>query len=106
MCGVSRDTKPIGPFRRISTDRMTTFHMSRRTAGLGAGVALAFAFMNPLGAQQAPAGVCRLTGRVTSGTTPLPGVAIAVKAGDVVKGITSTETEGGFGLTLTPGTYT
>jgi len=66
---------------------------------------LAFALLIPLGAQQAPAGVCRVTGRATSGTTPLPGVAIAVKTGDAVKGMTSTETDGGFGLTLTPGTY-
>ena len=66
---------------------------------------LAFALMNPLGAQQAPTGVCRVTGKVTSGTMALPGVAIAIKAGDTVKGMTSTETDGGFGLTLTPGTY-
>jgi trimeric autotransporter adhesin len=85
---------------------MTIFNTSRRTAGLGASLMLAFAFMNPLGAQQPPPGVCRVTGRVTAGTTPLPGVAIAVKAGDAVKGITSTETDGGFGLTLTPGAYT
>jgi hypothetical protein len=66
---------------------------------------LALAVMNPLDAQQAPAGVCRITGRATSGTTPLPGVAIAVKSGDTVKGVTSTETDGGFGMTLTPGAY-
>ncbi|HEX9366319.1 MAG TPA: carboxypeptidase regulatory-like domain-containing protein, partial [Vicinamibacterales bacterium] len=85
---------------------MTTTDMSRRTAGVGAGVMLAFALLNPLGAQQAPpAGVCRVTGRATSGSTALPGVAIAVKTGDAVKGMTSTETDGGFGLTLTPGTY-
>jgi trimeric autotransporter adhesin len=80
--------------------------MSRRAAGPGAGVMLAFAVMNPLGAQQAPpTGVCRVTGRATSGTTALPGVAIAVRTGDTVRGATSTETDGGFGLTLTPGTY-
>jgi hypothetical protein len=68
---------------------------------------LAIALMSPLGAQQAPAaGVCRITGRVTSGTTALPGVAIAVKTGDTIKGATSTETDGGFGMTLTPGAYT
>src|SRR5258705_5205799 len=84
---------------------MTTTDVSRRTAGLGAGVMLAFALWNPLGAQQARAGVCRVTGRATSGTTPLPGVGTAVKGGRGVKGMTSPETDGGFGLTLTPGTY-
>src|SRR5436190_19837710 len=84
---------------------MTTTYMSRRIAGAGGGLMLALALMNPIDAQQAP-GACRVTGKATSGTTPLPGVAIAVKSGDAVKGITSTETDGGFGLTLTPGTFT
>src|SRR6188768_2820290 len=84
---------------------MTTSYMSRRIAGAGGGLMLALALMNPIDAQQAP-GTCRVTGKATSGTTPLPGVAIAVKSGDAVKGITSTETDGGFGLTLAPGAYT
>ena len=85
---------------------MTTIYMSRRTTGLAAGAMVAIALTSPLGAQQAPpTRVCRITGRVTSGTTALPGVAIAVKAGDALKGMTSTETDGGFGLTLTPGVY-
>src|SRR5258708_31997608 len=88
-------------------ERMTTTEMPRQIVGSAAGAMLAFALFSPLGAQQARrGGVCRVTGRATGGTTPLPGVAIAVKVGDTVKGITSTETDGGFGLTLTPGTYT
>jgi trimeric autotransporter adhesin len=84
---------------------MTANFLSRHTAAFGAGLMLVLALLNPLDAQQAPAGVCRVTGRVTSGTTPLPGVAIAVKSGETVKGVTSTETDGGFGMTLTPGAY-
>src|SRR4026209_978679 len=87
-------------------DGMSTSYISRRAAAFGAGLMLALTLMNPLDAQQTPAGVCRVTGRATSGTIPLPGVAIAVKSGDAVKGITSTETDGGFGLTLTPGAHT
>jgi len=44
---------------------------------------MALGLMNPLHARQAPGnGACRIAGHVKSGTTPLPGVAIAVKTAD------------------------
>src|SRR5258708_38883613 len=87
-------------------ERMTTTHMPRQTAGFAAGAVLAFALFSPLGAQQAPAGVCRVTGRATGGATPPPGGAIAGQGGDTVKGVTSTDTDGGVGLTPAPGAPT
>jgi len=68
---------------------------------------MAIALMNPLAARQAPgAGACRIAGRASSGTTPLPGVAIAVKSGDALRVATSTETDGGYAVNLAPGQYT
>lgn len=67
---------------------------------------LAFALMNPLAAQQGPAGSCRITGHVTSGGTPLPGVAITVKAGTALRAATSTDVDGSFSVPATPGDYT
>ena len=64
---------------------MTTTYMTKRTAGVAAGLMLAIALMSPLGAQQAPTGVCRVTGRITSGTTALPGVESLQTRGFVVK---------------------
>ena len=49
----------------------------------------------------APAG-CRVTGTVTAGTTPLPGVAIVVKVGQTVKAATSTDAEGKFTILFGP----
>ena len=49
------------------------------------------------------AGACRISGRATSGTTPLPGVAMVVQAGDAVKTATSTDTDGTYRLTLPAG---
>ena len=86
---------------------MTTSYVSRRAAGFGASLLAALALMNPLDARQAPgAGGCRISGRATSGATPLPGVAIALKAGDAVRAATSTETDGLYAVTLAPGEYT
>jgi trimeric autotransporter adhesin len=65
---------------------------------------LALALMNPLDARQAP-GVCRISGRATSGATALPGVAITVKAGEASHA-TSTEADGGYAMNLAPGQYT
>lgn len=64
---------------------------------------LALAWMNPLDARQA-AGACRISGRATSGATALPGVAIIVKTGDSIRA-TSTEADGAYSLSLTPGPY-
>ena len=86
---------------------MPTSYMCRRTAGFSAGLMLLIALMNPLDARQAAGtGACRITGRATSGTTPLPGVALTIKAGDAVKGSTWTETNGGYAFNLTAGQYT
>src|SRR5262249_23974866 len=49
----------------------------------------------------APTG-CRVTGRVLSGTTPLPGAAIVVRVGDAVKAATSTDAEGKFTILFGP----
>jgi hypothetical protein len=78
-----------------------------RLAGvLAGGLALAFAVLTPLDARQAPAaGACRVSGRVTSGSTHLPGVAIVVSSGDAVKSVTSTEPDGSYRLSVPPGTY-
>ncbi|HJY35319.1 MAG TPA: carboxypeptidase regulatory-like domain-containing protein, partial [Vicinamibacterales bacterium] len=85
---------------------MTSFH-NRRTAGFALGVLLALSFFAPLGARQAAgAGPCRITGHATSGTTPLPGVSIAVKTGETPHVTTSTEVDGGFAINLPPGQYT
>src|SRR3954463_93740 len=86
---------------------MANPYLSRETAGLAAGVMAAIALMAPLDAQQTPAaGACRISGHATSGSTPLPGVAIAIKSGDALKGATSTELDGAFAVNLTPGQYT
>jgi hypothetical protein len=72
-----------------------------------AGLMAAVALMAPLDARQAPAaGACRITGHATSGTTPLPGVAITIKSGETVKGATSSDIDGGFAFSLTQGQYT
>ena len=49
-----------------------------------------------------PAAGCRVTGTVTAGTTPLPGVAIVVRVGDAVKAATSTDTDGKFAILFGP----
>src|SRR5262245_23449519 len=84
---------------------VTTFY-NRRAAGFALGILLALSFLAPLGARQAAgAGHCRISGHVTSGTTPLPGVSIVAKAADGVHA-TSTELDGGFAVNLPPGEYT
>jgi hypothetical protein len=80
--------------------------MSRGTVGFAAGLMAAVALMAPVEGQQAPAGSCRITGHAASGSTPLPGVALTIKSGTTVKGATSTDIDGGYAFTLTPGEYT
>ena len=72
-------------------------------AGLMAVIALMAPSMPPAGACTAP---CRITGHATSGSTPLPGVAMTIKSGDAIKGATSTDVDGGFAFSLTAGQYT
>ena len=86
---------------------MPTSYLSRRAAGFSAGLLMALALMNPLDARQAPGtGACRISGHARSGTTPLPGVAIAIKTADALRLATSTETDGGYAVNLAPGEYT
>jgi hypothetical protein len=56
--------------------------------------------------QPAAPGPCRLEGKATSSGTPIPGVAIVVKNGDVPSGATSTEPDGTYRLNLRPGAFT
>lgn len=72
---------------------------------LAAGLALVTGLLLPrLDAQQVtPADGCRLTGRATSATRPLPGVSLLVLAGDAMKAATSTEIDGSFSMLVAPG---
>ena len=86
---------------------MSTSPMSRQAFGLAAAAMFAFALMNPVDARQAsPAGTCRITGHVKSGTMPLPGVSITVKAGTTLRAATSTDVDGSFSVPAAPGDYT
>ncbi|MEO8259790.1 MAG: TonB-dependent receptor [Acidobacteriota bacterium] len=46
---------------------------------------------------------CRVDGRVTSGTTPLPGVSIVVQVGDAIRATTSTDLDGNYTIAFVPG---
>jgi hypothetical protein len=52
---------------------------------------------------QPPADRCRVEGRATSSGTALPGVSIGVRSGDATRALTSTEIDGRYSLTVTPG---
>ena len=103
-CGVF----PLDPM----PNSKTVPYVSRRVLGLAGALTVATAMMPPLGAvtsgsegQQPPA-ACRVSGHAAAAGTALPGVAITIKNGPTVKGSTSTDTDGSFGMSLTPGTYT
>lgn len=67
---------------------------------------MAFIWMGPLDAwQQAGGGACRVSGRAVSGTTPLPGVSVLIRIGDVVKTATSTDPDGTYHVALPAGSY-
>src|SRR5512147_2933758 len=86
---------------------MSTLNMSRGTVAFAGGLMAAVALMAPVAAiQGVPSGACRITGKATSGTTPLPGVAVTIKSGGAAKGATSTDVDGGFAVNVTPGQYT
>ncbi len=55
--------------------------------------------------QPSPPGACQVTGRASAGTTPLPGVAVLVRAGGAVKAATSTDTDGTFRLLVPAGSF-
>ena len=52
-------------------------------------------------AQSSPA-TCRVDGQVTSGRDPLPGVAIVVRVGDILKAATSTDLSGKYTILFAP----
>src|SRR3954470_4749434 len=86
---------------------MPTPYVSRHAAGSSAGLLMALVLMNPLDARQAPGnGTCRVTGHARSGPTALPGVAIALMAGETLRLSTSTDTDGGYAVNVSPGEYT
>src|SRR6516164_4662920 len=88
---------------------MINVYILRRIASFGAAASLAVVLALPINidAKQAPAQAgCRITGHATSGQQPLPGVAISIKSGTALKGATSTDQDGAYGVTLTPGQYT
>src|SRR5262249_37537505 len=98
-------------------DRIGVFHLTaminlyslRGMASVGAAACLAVVLGLPtnIDAKQAPAqGTCRVTGHATSAQQPLPGVAISIKSGTTLKAATSTDQDGSYGITLTPGQYT
>jgi hypothetical protein len=72
---------------------------------LGA-AALAISPLSPIDAQQgAASGACRISGRATSATTPLPGVTVIVQSDGAVKSATSTDPDGTYHVILPAGTY-
>ena len=75
----------------------------RRGAGLAGGLALATTLMLPAAADQDSGQLCRVTGKVTSSTTPLPGVSVIVRDGEKVVAATSTAVDGSFQVSLQPG---
>ena len=77
----------------------------RRLTFFIAAISSAGAAVFPLGAQQPAAASCRVSGRVTNGTTALPGVALIAYAGETVAAATSTEIDGTYQLAVAPGAY-
>ena len=77
----------------------------RRLTFFIAAISSAGAAVFPLGAQQPAAASCRISGRVTNGTTALPGVALIVYVGETVAAATSTEIDGTYQLAVAPGAY-
>ena len=68
--------------------------------------AIAAIAMRPVAAGQAGArGACRIEGRISSGSIPLPGVAIVLATGDTTLAATSTEPDGSFQMAVSGGTF-
>ena len=79
---------------------MSLRHLSAALASLT--LALAWPSMSELDARQAPP-VCVVTGKVISGTTPLPGVTVSALAGDKLVAAASTAVDGSYKLSVPPG---
>ena len=94
--------------RRRSDPWWDALRLTRLTAiSLGGALACAFATQPVQGRMQQPSppGACQVTGRASAGTTPLPGVAVLVRAGGAVKAATSTDTDGTFRLLVPAGSF-
>src|SRR5262245_48614710 len=52
-----------------------------------------------------PAATCAIGGRVTSGTTPLPGVSLSASRDGAVVAATATDVSGAYRLRVPPGDY-
>jgi len=48
------------------------------------------------------AALCSITGRITSGSVPIPGASIVVDSGDQVKAATSSDVDGRYAITFAP----
>ncbi len=78
--------------------------MTFRTATVAALLGLSSYLMATPGAQAPPPSeFCRVEGRITSGATPLPGVAVGVRTDDASRIVTSTELDGRFVMNVRPG---
>ena len=86
------------------SNQRTTQQSLARVAIIATCGVLAFGWKGPLDAQQA-AGACRISGRAVSGTLPLPGVSVLVRASGAVKTATSTDPDGTYHISLPDGTY-
>jgi trimeric autotransporter adhesin len=99
------DRSRIGGMRR-SRVRLRGSSLGQRIVLVSVAICVTFWVMPPVDARQSvPAGMCRLDGKATSSGTPLPGVAILIKAGDAAAAATSTETDGKYQVTVKPGSY-
>jgi hypothetical protein len=93
---------------RILYARMQTRDSLGRAASMALGVSTAaiIGSFYPVDAQQSlrpsAVGGCRITGRVTSGDQPLPGVSILIRADDGVKAATSTDLDGRYTIAFAP----
>jgi hypothetical protein len=77
--------------------------MKHLVGGLAAlAAAIAWPSTLPVAARQAPP-ACAITGKVVSGTTPLPGVSVSALAGEKLVAAASTAVDGSYKLTVPPG---
>jgi hypothetical protein len=79
---------------------MSFRHLSAALASMT--IAFAWPSMSPVGAQQAPP-ACVVTGKVLSGSMPLPGVSVTVLVGDKLIAAGSTAVDGSYKITVPPG---
>ena len=79
----------------------------RPCMAIAGAAAMAIASIVPIGAQRDSSPGCRVSGRAESGAVPLPGVSVAIRSGDTTSTTsTSTDVDGSYAISLSPGTYT